>query len=286
MRIPRHTAMLVPALFVLALFSAGLAQSTGNGLFFSQSIGVGYNPGGIGLDSRLFYRLPVVRKPGLLWESTNIEAGIQNELSPADNVASARFSVEPIAFFDLVCKAGVYNLYNLLGNGCVRLKSPTDAYDPDAQPNPLPDNARGYWISIAPTLKAKVSRLIVLNTATVNWLGINGTGYFLEWRSSLPHRTNDLDIMDDAYLLAECTTWLLAGATYHYAYVTGTKLCSHRLCAIAIIKPTYPPLKSTYAAVIAGFYPQDPHYNHRFSAGCLIGADFRLAGAFPGKEKK
>jgi hypothetical protein len=286
MRIPRNAEMLIPALFVLALFSGGLAQSTASGLFFSQSIGWCYHPGGIGLDSRLFYRLPVARKPGVLWESSNMQAGIQNELSPADNVASARFSVEPIAFFDLVCKAGVYNLYNLFGNGCIRLGSPTDAYDPDALPNSLPDNARGYWISIAPTLKAKFWRLIVLNTTTVNWLGINGTGYFLEWRSCLPHRTNDLDVINDAFLLAECTPWLLAGATYHYAYVAGTALRSQRLCAIAIVKPTYPALKSTYAAVSAGFYPQDPHYSHRFFVGCMVGAEFRLAGASSEKEKK
>jgi hypothetical protein len=73
---------------------------------------------------------------------------------------------------------------------------------------------------------------------------------------------------------------------YHYAYVTGTALCSQRLCAIVIVKPTYPALKSTFAAVTAGFYPQDPHYSHRFFVGCLVGAEFRLAGASTEKEKK
>jgi hypothetical protein len=281
-----NTAVLIPAFFVITLFSGSIAQSTDNGLYFSQAIGGSYNPLGIILDSRLYYKAPVVRKAGMLWESTNIQAGMQNEWTPADNVASARFSIEPIAFFDVVCKAGVYNLYNLLGYGCFRLDSPKVAYGPDAQRNLKRDNARGYWISIAPTLKAKVWRLIVLNTATLDWLGINGSGYFLEVRSYLPHRTNDFDIINEAYLLAECSPWLMAGATYRYAYVTGTALRSQRLCAIAIVKPTYPALKSTYAAVTAGIYPQDPLFNHTFFVGCLVGADFRLAGSSSGKDKK
>ena len=274
----------VAALFILVVASAAIAQKTDDGLFFSQSIGASLNPLGVILDSRLFGRLPLVKKPGLLWESTNIAGGVQNEWTPADNVASGRVSMEPVAFFELVCKAGVYDMYNLLGYGCFRLGSPKDAYGPDAQRKLTPDNARGYWISVAPTLKAKLWRLVALNTVTVNQLGINGTGYFLEVRSYLPHRTNDLDVINEAYLLAECSPWLLAGATYRFAYVTGTALRSQRLCAIAIVKPTRPALKSTFAAVTVGFYPQDPLFNHRYFVGCMLGADFRLADAFVPKE--
>gem|GEM_PF-1301874 len=260
------------------------AQDSEPGLFFSQSIGASYNPLGIILDSRLCYKSPLVRNTGLLWKSTNIQAGIQNEWTPADNVASARFSIEPVAFFELVCKAGFYNMYNLFGYGCYRFASSANAYGPDVQRNLKPDNARGYWISVAPTIKAKFGRIIALNTLTISGLGLNGTGYFLEVRSYLPHRATDIDIADDAYLLAECLPWLMAGATYHYAYVLNAALRSQRLCTIAIVKQTRQALKSTYAAVTAGFYPQDPLFNHTFYIGCLVGADLRLSDSSKKKE--
>jgi len=94
--------------------------------------------------------------------------------------------MEPIAVFSLVCKAGFYNMYNALGYGCFRLDSPNEAYGPQAQKSMKPANARGYWVSAAPTLKAKVWRLILMNTTTINQLALNGSGYFSRYGRTFP----------------------------------------------------------------------------------------------------
>lgn len=252
------------------------AEKTQPGFFFSQAIGGSYNPLGLILDTKLLWRAALVPKDGLLWESTKVEAGIQNEWTPADNILSARLDIEPIAFFGLICKAGSYGMFNELGYGCYRISSPASPYGPQALKSIVSTDAHGYWISVAPTLKAKFGRLIVLNTTTVDQLAVDGTGYFLEVRSYLPHRTRDLDVTNDAFVLAECNPWLLAGATYHYAYVKGTSLQSQRLCAMAIVQPTSPALKATFAAANVGTYVQDPLFNRTFFLGCLVGAEFRL----------
>jgi hypothetical protein len=262
------------------------ADKTEAGLYFDQSIGASWNPLGVLLDSKLLYALPLIDKSGFLWESTKLEAGLQNEWTPADNVLSARLTVEPIAFFDVVCKAGLYGMYNNLGYGCYRLASPKDPYGPAAQKTLVPGDANGYWVSVAPTLKAKLGRFIVLNTTTINCVSIDGDGYFLEIRSYLVHRTKDVDVVDNFCVLAQCTQWLLAGATYRYADVMGAQAQSQRLCAMAIVKPAASKFKGAFAAVQAGPYPADPLFLHSFFFGCLVGTEFRLGGPCSGKEEK
>lgn len=275
-------SLMLPAVGVIST----RADKTQAGLYFDQAIGASFNPLGVLLDSKLQYTFPLINKNGILWESTKVEAGFQNEWTPADNVLSARIAVEPVAFFDIVCKAGLYGMYNALGYGCYRLASPAVPYGPDAQRVLVPGDAHGYWVSVAPTLKARLGRFVALNTTTVNCLSIDGDGYFLEIRSYLVHRTRDVDVIDNAYVLAQCTQWLLAGATYRYADVLGTKAQSQRLCAMAIVKPTPSKFKGAFAAVQAGPYLADPLFSHSVFFACLVGAEFSLGGPSGGKEEK
>jgi hypothetical protein len=253
------------------------AKKTEQGLFLGQAIGGSYNPIGLLWDSRLLYRLPLVPKDGTLWESTKLEVGIHNGWTPADNILAAGVSIEPIAFLSLACEAGSYEMFSGLGYGCYRFASATDPYGPQTQKFLKPTNAHGYRLSVAPTLKAKFGRIIILNTTALNGQAVNGTGYFLEVRSYLLHRTRDFDAVNDAYVLGECSPWLLAGATYHYVYVNGTSFRSQRLSAMAIVKPKVRGLRSTFAALNAGEYLQDPLFNHTCFLGCMVGIDVRLA---------
>jgi hypothetical protein len=275
------TLMLLSVLFTIAM-----AEKTEKGLFFNQSIGVSYNPLGLLLDSKLFYRFPLINKSGLLWESTGIETGIQNEWTPADNNLSARVTVEPIAVCDIVFKAGFYGMYNNLGYGCFRLALPDDAYGPNAQKKIGPTNAFGYWLSVTPTLKAKLGRFIILNSLAINRVAIDGNGYFLEVRSYLPHRTRDNDIINDTYLMVECTKWLITGTTYRYVYVTGTSARSQRLSAIAIFKPQGKFLSGSFAAINAGAYLDDPLFTRTMYVGGIFGKEFRLGQSLKEKEGK
>ena len=52
------------------------SQQTEKGLYFTQSLGASYNPLGVILTSSLRFRFPLVKKSGILWESTKIEMGI------------------------------------------------------------------------------------------------------------------------------------------------------------------------------------------------------------------
>jgi hypothetical protein len=259
----------LPCILVCAIATIA---STDRGFIVSQSIGVSHNPLGALLDTKLFYRMPLIKKEGILWESTKIETGIQNEWTPADNRISAWAAIEPIALFDIVIKGGYYAMFDNLGYGCFRMNSAGDPYDDAAQKVHKPDDAHGYWLSVAPTLKAKLGRVIALNTATINRIVINGRSDFLEVQSYLAHRTADVDIVNESYLLYECTKAFLAGANYHYAAVAGTGARSQRLGVLGMMTPgSLVPYMS--AALNVGFYPDDPLFAKKPYVAGLVGVD-------------
>jgi hypothetical protein len=252
------------------------AEKTIQGFSTEQAIGASYDPLGLFLDTKLSYRTPFVDKKGPLWESTKLELGVQNEWTPADNLLSIRAAFEPIGFFDVCAKAGYFLMFDGLGYGCFRMETPDRAYDLRTQKNNKPVAAQGYWLSIAPTLKAKIGRYIMLNSLTINRIAIDGQNYFLEIRSYLPHRVKDVDLVNNAYMLYECSESVLTGITMKSEFVCGTSLRSHRLCAMAVIKNKPIILKHSFIAVNAGFYFLDPLFSRQVFLGCLVGREFGL----------
>lgn len=262
--------------FVCALALSLFAEKVQQGFVAEQAVGASYDPLGLILDTKLSYKIPFVNKSGPLWESTRLELGVQNEWTPADNLVSVRATFEPVGFFDLCAKAGYFLMYNGLGYGCFRMWSPDSAYDLKTQQRLKSTGARGYWLSVTPTLKAKVGRLIVLNSLTINRIAIDGQNYFLEVRSYLPHRVKDVDLVNNAYLLYEWSESIIAGITMKNEFVAKVSVQSNRLCAMAVFKDAILPLKHSYVAINAGLYLNDPLFAHQMFLGCLAGKEIRF----------
>jgi len=281
MREKDHMPMPKPIMLILCftsvvVFTAG-AQGIKNGIHFEQSAGFSWNPLGVLLDSKLVWRLPLVKSEGMLWETTKIDAGVRNEWTPADNLVSAQITLEPIAFFGITAKAGYYAMYDALGYGCFKVSSAASAYDNNAQKENKPGNAQGYWATLTPELKLKAGPVIAVNSFNVNHIVIDAEPVYLEVRSYLLHRAVDTDIQNNIHLLYECTGSLLAGLTYRYALVTGTKAHSHRFQGMVIVKPVSGLFTDAYGVVTAGMYGYDPLYNKSFTCAVLAGKDFGLS---------
>jgi hypothetical protein len=267
--------IIFPAI-VCALALSLHAEKTIRGFSFEQAVGASYDPVGLLLDTKLTYRTPFIDKQGPLWESTKLELGVQNEWTPADNLLSIRAAFEPVGFFDVCAKAGYFLMYDGLGYGCFRMETRENAYDPQTQQQNKRGGARGYWLSITPALKAKIGRFIMLNSLTINRIAIDGQNYFLEVRSYLPHRVKDKDLVNNAYLLYECSGSVLTGMTMKSEFVYGASLQSHRLCLVAVIKNMPLPLQHSFIAINAGLYLLDPLFNRQMFLGFLVGREFRL----------
>lgn len=266
----------ITSLCICLLLTTSQAQKAERGIYNYNSFGAGYNPLGVLLDNRLYMRLPLSSKPGVLWESTKLDIGLQSSWTPADEMIGFLVTIEPIALFSLTATAGFYGMYNTFGYGFYAFPSAKEHYGPDLPKNIDPQSAGGAWYSLSPELRLKVSHFIFVNTVTADYVSINHTGYFLELRNYTLRKTKDTDLMNDANLLFEFNQNLLAGCVYHYLSVFGTSIKSHRISALAI--RLFPDTKfgSLFAAVTAGYYPSDPAFNRTFYLGAMAGMDLRL----------
>jgi len=59
------------------------AEKAVAGLDLDQTVQASVDPLGLQAVTRLYYRVPLSDRPGLLWESARIDAGILNSLSPS-----------------------------------------------------------------------------------------------------------------------------------------------------------------------------------------------------------
>jgi hypothetical protein len=268
----------------IALLLSGLTLFTGQvvaekaerGVYNDNCIGASMNPLGVLVDNKLFWRMPLSVKPGPLWESAKLDVGIQNTWSPADEVFAARIAFEPIALFSLTGSAGLYGMYTALGYGMYPFPSANDAYCSSPPKEVKPQSAFGTWLSIAPELRLKIKRLILVNTCTADYLSLNRSGYFLELRNYALHATKGGDLVNCANLLVECNKLFLTGAAYRYLKAFGTDIKSHRVSALAIALFPKSRFGNCFCAGTAGYYIADPALGGAPYAGMMAGTNFKV----------
>ena len=261
----------IPA-FLASLLFINAAAFADQGTFFYQSAGFSLNPLGVLLDTRALYRIPLSKSQDILWKSTKLDIGLANEWTPADDFLGVRITCEPIAIFDITLRAGYYGMFNVLGYGYYPMATSTSDYGDSARKNPLSVN--GWWCSAAPCLKLKFGRFIAFDCVTANLFDMQKSGYFLEVRSYAIHKTQDIDIQNDAYALVEINKVIMTGINYHLLSVLGTKVFSDRISAMALVRPEWKRFESTFLAAMAGLYFRDPLF--RMKGYVAVQAGFEL----------
>ncbi|WP_455381530.1 hypothetical protein [Salinispira pacifica] len=269
----------LPIVLVFALLgvSAATAEKTVEGVFLDQNIQASYNPLGVQLVTRLFYRIPLIDKPGILWESTRIEIGVQNNLSPAYDFAGAFINIEPIAIFNLTLTAQAAGYYTALGFGLFPVGGYGAGYDSGALDSVTPLNRFGYLLSAAPTVKAAVGPILFLDTGTLTYFSApTDTGYFYEIAGDTILADSDTELSNQAYLLTTILPGLLAGMNDSLLYVPGSGYLSHRICAAGVYSTDIGEHFSLYGALFAGTFLADRYYQYSLYLAGQVGITLRL----------
>ncbi len=248
---------IIQALFI-ALFVFITSACGKKGFCFSQDLGVCYNPLGLLLETKLFYRIPLSSRKGVLWENTKLDIGFANEWTPADNFLGARITIEPIAIFNLTLKTGFYGMYNLFGYGLFRFDSSCAEYDSKSLDDLNPETVPGYWVYIIPMLKFKFKSIILVNSFKINLFFMQGDGYFLELRSYSIHKTKDTDFQNKTYLMYEFSDKIIAGFEFHVLRTVKTSVKNERVSVMGIVKPRVKDKREAYILAVLGMYLRDP----------------------------
>lgn len=253
-----------------------LAAPTVEGLYFDQAIQGSYNPMGLQSVTQLYYRSPLVRKPGILWESTKFDVGFQNNLSPAYDLVGVFAKVEPVAFFDLQLLAQAGGYFKLFGYGFFDMAS----YNSPFGSNDLRTGSRdafGYNLSASPTLKFVLGPMAALNAFSLNYFYVDsGEGFFLERTGGAILAKSDYHITNQAYLLFTLFEGFRLGLNDGIMYVPSSGYLSHRVSAGAIYTHKLSDKLDIYSALLAGTFLSDAYNQGKLFIGTQVGITLRL----------
>jgi hypothetical protein len=262
------------AVFAMALFAAPAlrAESARQGLYLDQNVQAACNPIGAQLGTKLFYRLPLSEKKGILWESTKVDAGMTNTLSPAFDLVGAFLDIEPIAFFDLGLKAQFAGYFDSLGYGFRELDGYRSGFDSSALDDIDGRNASGCILSAAPTLQFAYGKLAFSDTLNLNYFNVDGgQGYFYEIIGNCPLAKRDLELENDAYLLWTLSPGLMLGLNESLLAVPCSGYRSQTLKTVGVINRPLSERLSFYAALLCGFYLEDRYLRYEPRAAGMSG---------------
>ncbi len=230
------------------------AEKTVSGLYLKQTAGGSYNPVGVLFTTHLFYRLPIIKKDGILWESSKIDIGLHNDLSPAFENPGLFVQIEPIAIFDCKFQINRVHLYKHLGFGYIALDSESSSYAPDSIKDRPESSENGYWFKAAPTLKLKIKKMIIANTFSFNFITMNIRGYYYERLTNTRLDNNDFLLANDLFGLYEFSTSFISGVNYYSNRVQSTDATTHRLSLTTIYVHNFSSKLDFSGVLLAGTY--------------------------------
>ncbi len=268
----------VLVLALIGMVAAGLsAEKAAQGFYLEQSIQASYNPLGLQLLTQAYYRIPLVNKEGVLWESTKIDLGLQNNLSPAYDMIGAYIDIEPIALFDLALTAQAIGYYDALSFGFYSLSGYGAGFDDASLAALTAKNTLGYTLSATPTFKIAFGPVAAVDSFSATWFSVDdGNGFFYERVNNCVLAKNDYELTNNAYLLATIVPGVLAGLNDFLLIVPGSGYLSHRIVAMGIYSTSFSPRLSFNAVLQLGTFLADRYNQYLVYIGGQVGISLAL----------
>lgn len=254
--------LLLVMVCLLGVFSVASAKKAEQGLYFSQDLGASYNPLGLLSTTRIFYSVPLIREEGVLWESTKIDFGIENLLSPAFEGASVFVKVEPIAVFNIKASYGYVVIYKALGFGFRPLNGYTDDFSDKALAAIPQQDQGGIYATIQPTFQIAVGNWMAANNFVLNYWNMPISTYFYDAYNDLIQNKTDLNWNNSTYLLYQLTPEIVVGLNNLVVGVPNTSQFKDRIAVMGAYSKVIDKNLDWYCVAMLGTFLSDPHYQY------------------------
>lgn len=249
--------------FILVLLCCIEVSAANKGLYTAAGAAGGTNPVIGRISADVYYRIPLSSDPGILWNSTCLDLGMNGSITPVDYNASGYVNIEPVAFFNLKLTATIQQYHTLAGYGYQEMESPDSDYSPEALSDIDGKSKTACKYSAEPTLKFRYSRFIFTDTFTVNHIIVSTSDrYYYEPYSDTVHKKNDWNYANSATLLYEVNNHLLAGVNNYYNKTESTGCRSNRIAAIVLYSPETDNSEKINIGALAGTYSENKNYKN------------------------
>jgi hypothetical protein len=269
---------LILALALLAGVGVGLwAEKAEKGFYLDESLQASVNPLGLQSVTDVFYRVPLVNKEGILWESTKIDLGLQNNLSPAYDMIGAYILIEPIAVFDLALTAQFIGFYNALNFGFYTLSGYGAGFNNAALGLLASRNTLGYMLGATPTFKIAFGPVAIADSFAFSFFSVDdGNGFFYERINNVVLAKNDYELVNNAYLLYTIVPGVRVGLNDCLVMVPASGYVSHRIVAMGVSSTNLTARLSINGVLQLGTFLADTYNQYLLFIGAQVGLSVAL----------
>jgi len=262
----------------------------------------------LGLGARL--QTPLVKKPGILWESTNVAVGFRDIFGYVNNNATVYVEVTPIAVFKIAASfSHDYFIVNPFSGG-VRTLTPLGVQKLHAgqvgrgDPNKInwvdkegkddtnnftaPIAGDGFRVRLQPTLQGQLGPVQFQYNFAIDYNHDRAGNYapdtvFHDTYTFSLRKLHDVGIYHEALVVyqAPISSELKAGVVWRDYRIFGTGLERMELYGLVFFRPPRTWWKgrwSPFAALQMGTNLRDPMHAFDFAWVSLVGIDFKVFG--------
>ena len=175
----------------------------------SSLLGLQYAGWGLEHRLRVGFCAPLIKKPGIVWNRSFIQAGYQQHLSPIYLKPGGYLMVAPFSFlvFNLEAAPILYWPIGLDAAGFYPLAGYDADYSESALPAEQGGQAQGWYLRTGVTLQLAAQlgpvRLIVLDSLQFERWGLGESPFYYHNRNDLPAAQTDNFLDNNAVILAE-----------------------------------------------------------------------------------
>jgi len=222
---------------------------------------------------------PLIRSPGMLFDYTNLQAGLFNYLAPVYLHQGLYASVAPLSVLEIRAEfAGVayWPLPILDSAGYFALRDYRVRFDDAELPASRAGFSSGANANLIATLQGQVELTKFLNLSAVDSFGweywwMTGAPYYYNVRRDLVLAASDSLLKNMALLLVELVAWhdvaLRVGVTDDLSYVPQSGYLANILAALVSVDVKHWPLPG---AELQPFLRAGVYTHHRFRSGPQI----------------
>ena len=271
---------LILAVALLAGVGVGVglwAEKAEKGFYLDESLQASINPLGLQSVTNVYYRVPLVNREGILWESTKIDLGLQNNLSPAYDMIGAYIDIEPIAVFDLALTAQFIGFYDALSFGFYTLSGYGAGFNDAALGLLTPKNTIGYTLAATPTLKVAFGPVAIADSFAFSFFAVDdGNGFFYERINNVVLAKNDYELVNNAYLLYTIVPGVLVGLNDCLVMVPASGYVFYRIVAMGVYSTNLTSKLSINGVLQLGTFLADAYNQYLLFIGAQVGLSVAL----------
>lgn len=255
-------------------------------LILSNLFGIKYGDWGLENQTRIGLCTPLIKKPGILFDLSFVEAGFVMHFTPIYLMPGAYLTLAPLSVLQFQVEAApiLYWPIGVSAAGYYPIPSITSDYSKASLPAEEGGTAQGGYVRFGPNIQLAAPlgplRLIILDQMRFEFFSIGDADYYFHNRNDLPAARDQWFFENMAIVLVEIplsrTASLMVGANDQLTRTIGAKAVSNAVRGTAMLRIDKPWLAGREFTTILAVGGRTHHPVRQGDFNFILAFSFRI----------